>query len=153
MDKNDLKKFLIESCTKGYSAGDSVIQKHDDFSYSTTYESGKFILHDNWFGGEPFGGREVVFCDKKPYWMMVYYGSDSGKAEGLIAFLRRALAKPDSEIPVRGPKELTDGDFRYVNTTSGTLEDFVGEEKIYFKGKEAYKAYFSGGLVDKREDQ
>lgn len=150
---DELRKFLIKSSTKGYSAGDNVIQKNDDFSYSTSFESGNFKIHDNFFGGEPFGGREVVFFDEKPYWMMVYYGSDYGKAEGLIAFLRRVLAKPDFKIPVRGPKELVEGNFRYENKTLGALEDFVGEEKIYFKGKEVYKANFSGGFVDRRDDQ
>lgn len=31
-------------------------------------------MNDNFFGGEPYGGREVVFYEEKPVWMMVYYG-------------------------------------------------------------------------------
>lgn len=148
-----MKKFLLRASTTGYAVGDTVISREKDQSYTTQDKQGEWSIHDNWFGGEPFGGREVVFYNNKPYWMAVYYGKDSGKAEGLISFLRYALSKPPEELPVRGPKELEQGDFRYVNSWKGKLEDFSGEEKIYYKGEEVYRAGYLGGLVDQREDQ
>lgn len=146
-------KFLIASKKKGYAAGDVNIVHEKDKSYSTRGEEGDFSFHDNWFGGEPFGGREVVFYKGKPYWMMVYYGSDTGRAEGLIEFLRKALSQIPEGLPVRGPKELINGDFKYENEAKGTIEQFIGVEKIYFKGEEVFKTNYVGGLVDQREDQ
>lgn len=108
--------------------------------------NGHFMI--NWFGGEPFGGREVVFYKHKPYWMMAYYGSDSQTDEGTIPFLRKALSQMPEDMPVRGPKELIDGKYRYVNTWLGTLGKFIGEEKIYFEDKEVFKTNYSGGVVD-----
>lgn len=153
MNPDALREFLLDASTKGYAISDGTFQRGKDHSYETRFAKGEYSLHDNWFGGEPFGGREVVFYQEKPIWMMVYYGSDSGKAEGLIPFLQKALSHPDKELPVRGSKELTHGDFVYKNTWKGDLVEFTGEEKIYFKEQEVYKAGYLGGLVDQRADQ
>lgn len=154
MNKQDLKKFLIEAKKSGYAAGgDSVTVKEKDGSRSTRFIQGKFSFHDNYFGGEPFGGREVVFYNMQPYWIMVYYGSDSGKASGLIPFLLKALSNIPVEMPVRGPKQLEDGKFLYENTWEGDLKSFSGEEAIYFDNQEVYKARYSGGLVDQRKEK
>lgn len=146
-------KFLVSSKKKGYASGENAILRENDKSYSTRGEDGDFSFHDNWFGGEPFGGREVVFYKGDPYWMMTYYGADSGKAEGVIEFLRKALKQIPEEMPVRGPKKFGEGDFSYENNIIGNLESFVGEEKIYYKGNEVFKTNYAGGLVDRRGDQ
>lgn len=148
----DLKQFLIQAKLRGYAAGESVSTKEQDFSESTRYTHGNFTFHDNWFGGEPFGGREVVWKDNKPYWMMVYYGSDSGKAPNLIPFLRQCLSHMPEEMPLRGPKEFIEGDFKYINKWHGKIERFYGEEKIFYKGEDVYATRYIGGLVDQRGD-
>lgn len=150
---DELRKFLITGNKDGYAAGESNITREDDKSYSIRFEQGSWRYHDNWFGGEPFGGRTVVFKAGKPYWMAVYYGSDSGKAEGLIGFLRKALSNQPDELPVRGPKELKEDKFEYKNKWEGDLEKFSGKEFIYYDGEEVYSAEYAGGLVDQREDQ
>lgn len=148
---NDLKQFLTKAKKAGYASGKW--DKEADGSNSTRHTDGQWSFHDNWFGGEPFGGREVVFRNNKPYWMMVYYGSDSGKAPGLIAFLQEALGMIPEDMPVRGPAELTEGEFKYKNNRTGNLEEFHGEEKIFCNGEEVYYAKYAGGLVDQRSDQ
>lgn len=153
MNIDNLRKFLLSASTTGYAVGDTVISREKDLSYTSAHGDGDWKFHDNWFGGEPFGGREVVFFQDKPYWMAVYYGKDSGKADGLIPFLRVALSKPPAELPVRGPQILEQGEFKYINEWKGDLEDFTGEEIIYFKGEEVYRAGYLGGLVDQRKDQ
>lgn len=153
MNKQDLIHFLLKASKSGYAIGYSTFIREKDQSYSTKFEEGGFRFHDNWFGGEPFGGREVVFYQNKPYWMMVYYGSDSAKAPKLIPFLQKALSLPPRELPVRGPKLLDEKDFKYVNTWKGTIKYFEGKEVIYYKDREVYHAFYGGGLVDKREDQ
>ncbi len=85
--------------------------------------------------------------------MMVYYGFDSGKALGIIEFLRKALRLMPEDIPVRGPKLLKEGKFRYENKSKGRLERFIGEEIIFYSGKEVFKTNYAGGLVDQRRDQ
>lgn len=153
MNTEELRKFLLRVSTTGYAAGEQAFQREADQSYSTRDTDGEWSIHDNWFGGEPFGGREVVFYQGKPYWMMVYYGADSGKAEGLIPFLQEALKNSPEELPVRGPRELKQDEFKYVNEWNGDLERFRGEEIIFFREQKVYKAEYLGGLVDQREDQ
>ncbi len=37
-------------------------------------EAEEWAFHDNYFGGEPYGGRSVAFHQGKPVWIAVYYG-------------------------------------------------------------------------------
>jgi hypothetical protein len=150
---DEFRRFIIKAKKEGYAAGNDVILREIDQSYTTRFEDGDFSFHDNWFGGEPFGGREVVFLKKKPYWMIVYYGADEGKAPGVIDFLRKALMKIPDDIPVRGPRIFKEGKFRYENKSEGNIEKFTGVEKIYFDGDEVFRTNYAGGLVDQRKDQ
>jgi hypothetical protein len=129
MDQKAFVQFLIEAKKHGYAAGgEDIVTREADGSKSTRYEEGDFSFHDNYFGGEPFGGREVVWFKRKPYWMMVYYGSNDHDPKTLIPVLVKALSNPPQEMPVRGPQELIDGEFKYINKWEGIMEQFSGEE-------------------------
>lgn len=148
MNVDELRKFLVKAKKAGYaSGGESVAVKESDGSKSTRFEEGNFKFHDNWFGNEPFGGREVVFYKNKPYWVMVYYGSDYHRTPGLIPVLLKALSSLPDEMPARGQKYLKDGDFEYRNNWKGDLESFSGDEVITYKGEKVYNLKYSGGLV------
>jgi hypothetical protein len=151
MDKTKLIEFLVKAKKKGYAAGE-IPEKDSAGSYTSTFEDGELRLNDNWFGGEPFGGREVVFWNGKPYWMMVYYGSDLQLAEKTIEVLQKALSALPDDFPARGPKELVEGEYRYENKRKGNIENFSGEETIFFQDKKVYSAMYAGGLVDQRKD-
>lgn len=150
--------FLDEANKVGYAAGESRGWiKEADGSTTIAYESkdGLWRYHDNFFGGEPYGGREVVFRDGKAIWLMVYYGEVTNKEldkNEVYAFLRKALAQANPELPVRGPKELKeeiDGkDWVYETSWTGDMTGFLGRESIKINGKEIYYANYSGGLVD-----
>ena len=146
----NLQKFLIEAKKNGY-ASDVPPQKEKDGSFSNRYSKGDWSFHDNWFGGEPFGGREVVLYKNKPYWMMVYYGSDTQLAPETISFLRKALFQMPEAMPTRGPKVFIYGKYKYVNTWAGTLVKFIGEEKIFFAEKEVFRTNYQGGFVNQGE--
>ena len=64
-------------------------------------------MHDNFFGGEPYGGRMVVFYKNKPIWTMVYYGwvEKTVKDPNVVyRILRSALKQMPNDAPFRGPK-------------------------------------------------
>lgn len=152
MNKEGLRNFLIEANKAGYASGTPGV-KQEDGSTTIEFKLGKHRMHDNFFGGEPYGGREVIFLDEKPVWIMVYYGfvDKSIKSPGEIyAFLQKALSKPPEELPLRGPQKLEEGDFRYENKWSGDLERYEGEEVIFQNGNRVYEAKYSGGAVDAR---
>jgi len=75
IDIQNLKEFLVKAKKNTYASGDKskkIIES--DKSTTLIFIDGDFKYHDNYFGGEPYGGREVVFFKDEPVYMMVYYG-------------------------------------------------------------------------------
>lgn len=154
MNNDELRQFLLDSNKAGYAGGEEKKWiKESDGSTTIPFEKGKWRSHDNFFGGEPYGGRVVVFYENKPVWMMVYYGwvEKGTEANPVYEVLRSALKEMPKDAPYRGPEEYIQGDFIYSNEWEGTIERYSGEEKITQKGKLLYKAYYRGGLVDNRD--
>jgi len=151
MDTKELKAFILEASQNTYATEDKNIrQVQDDKSTTIVYERDDWKYHDNYFGGEPFGGREVVFFQGKPVWMMVYYGSvvvDEIVPDELYKVLTKALRSSTIDMPYRGPKELIDGDFTYKNTLDGDAERFSGKEDIYKDDVLLYTAKYVGGVL------
>lgn len=150
-----LSSFLVEAKKATYASGESaskIIEK--DGSTSLFFEKDGWRYHDNYFGGEPFGGREVVFLDNNPVYMMVYYGAvnKSVSAVGdIYKILQEALSRIPLERPFRGPNEYENNGLVYKNTYSGDIELFSGEEIIISAdGKELYKARYTGGFICQR---
>lgn len=149
----NLRQFLIDSNKAGYASGEEKKWiKEPDGSTTIPFEKGKWKSHDNFFGGEPYGGRTIVFYQEKPTWIMVYYGwvEEGVETNPVYGILRNALMRMPDEYPYRGPKEYKENDYTYVNIWKGKLPRFSGEEKITRKGKLVYKANYFGGLVDQR---
>lgn len=154
MDEAALLAFLFDASRRGYAAGrDAAKVREADASTTIVYGRGGWRLHDNYFGGEPYGGREVVSLDGRPVWMAVYYGWVEGgsvDAERVYLFLQRALREAPPAFPIRGPDELSEGPFTYRNAHQGGVANFSGEESIHEGGRHVYTARYLGGLVDRR---
>lgn len=147
----DLKQFIYAASRATYASGDESIKvKQPDGSTTIEFIEGDFRFHDNYFGGEPYGGREVVFYQGKPVWMMVYYGfvhTETSNAE-VYGFLMAALRHTTVEAPYRGPETFKKDNWRYENKLDGKVESFSGTEKIYRGEELVYEAKYIGGLVD-----
>lgn len=158
MDKNiDLKQlcqFLVIAKKQTYAAGDKAKKiTEKDKSTTITFEQGDWKYHDNYFGGEPFGGREVVFFQGQPVYLMTYYGNVHQSVTNLTEVygaLQKALSHIPKSKPFRGPKQFDDGDFSYTNTSTGEIDDFFGQEILSQGGKVIYVAKYLGGLVNQR---
>lgn len=154
MNKELLRQFLVDSNKAGYAGGEEKKWiKESDGSTTIPFEKGDFRSHDNFFGGEPYGGRVVVFHENKSVWMMIYYGwvAEGVTTDPVYAVLRNALMRMPADSPFRGPKEFKDGDFTYSNSWNGDVERYSGEEQIAQGEKLIYKANYMGGLVDQRQ--
>lgn len=153
MNTELLRQFLIDSNNVGYAGGEEKKWiKETDGSTTIPFEKGVWKSNDNFFGGEPYGGRIVVTYEGKPCWMMVYYGwvEESVEANSVYGVLRNALKQMPAEHPFRGPKELKDGEYTYSNYWKGEIERYSGEEQIMQGDKLIYKANYMGGLVDQK---
>ena len=152
MDIQKLKEFILEASRNTYASEDVNIRvKQEDNSTTIIYEKDDWKYHDNYFGGEPYGGREVVFYKGKPVWMMVYYGwvVEGNNPNDVYGILTKALRNSNIDMPYRGPKELIEGESKYVNELKGNVNNFYGEEKIYKGDVLLYVAKYMGGLIDK----
>ena len=151
LDKSSLKNFIFEASRATYASGDeSIKKKQSDGSTTIEFENGSYKYQDNYFGGEPYGGREVVFLNSKPIWMMVYYGLvyPNIDAKEVYPFLMEALSNNTVDMPYRGPKLFRKGNGKYENIFSGDYKSFSGKEKIYKDDVCIYEASYVGGFVD-----
>jgi hypothetical protein len=149
--------FLVKAKKAGYASSNffnKTIEK--DKSKTIVFKLGDWKYNDNYFGGEPYGGREVVFYKNQPIYMMVYYGSVDKSVKDfkkVYKFLREALNLIPEDKPFRGPKFYKNEDYAYRNWFSGDINNFSGVEKIYFGKKKIYEAKYLGGLVDQRNEK
>jgi len=154
LDTADLLRFLRDAHRRGYAAGQNApTVREADHSTTIAYESGAWRFHDNYFGGEPYGGRAVVFLNGQPLWMAVYYGRVEGpgaEVQPVYSFLQWALLRAPEDFPFRGPDHFTDEPFTYRNVRHGDVQSFSGEETIHHRGTPVYTATYAGGLVDQR---
>lgn len=153
MNKTSLKKFLIANNKAGYAGGEEKKWiKEGDGSTTIPFKLGEWESHDNFFGGEPYGGRTVIFYKRKPVWIMVYYGwvTEGIQPDSVYKVLRAALMRMPENAPFRGPKRYKDGTLTYTNKWTGGIDRFSGEERITQRKKLIYKANYMGGWVDKR---
>ena len=152
MNLQELKAFLLKA-NLPHANGTANTKKEANGSRTIIFEDGKWSMEDNFFGGEPYGGQQVVFYDKKPYWICVYYGQVTKvdfEPDEVYDFLREALQYPKEGEPYRGPASYKKGNLEYQNKLEGDADSYNGKEVILEGGKQIYWAKYLGGLVDQR---
>ena len=147
LDLAAIKEFLMRA-NMPHAEGTAEIIQENDGSRTIEYSKGDYRLHNNFFGGEPYGGRLVIFYKDQPVFIEVYYGQTSKPAGEVYDFLREALRHPDYENPFRGPATYTKDAYIYKSTTEGDVASHTVKEFIYEADKEIYSAIIVGGLVD-----
>lgn len=150
----NIEDFLIEAKKHTY-ANENVEKVLSARKNSKDYEYKRdnMVYHDTYFGGTNFIGEEVVYVDDKTYWAMNYYGVTLDETLGEEAMdnaLRPALMNVGVDkdvIPVRGPKEMINGEYKYSFEVIGDINYFSGIEIIYKNNKKIYELKCHGGLV------
>ena len=137
-----IEDFLIEAKKQTY-ANETIEKAKSTRQNSKDYEYKK----DN------FIGEEVVYIDNQTYWAMNYYGvtlDENLGEEAMDNALRPALmnvGKDKTIIPVRGPKEFINGEYKYLFEVTGDINCFAGVETIYKNDKKIYELRCNGGLI------
>ena len=157
IDLKKLCKFLVEAKKSTYAAGEAVKKIiENDKSTTLIYEVDDWKYQDNYFGGEPYGGREIAFFKNQPVYIMVYYGWVNESVtdfKAVYKVLQGALTLIPENKPFRGPEKYSQDNLSYINIFDGEIDNFFGEEKIISSdGEELYKAKYIGGLVDQRKE-
>ena len=151
--EKELYEFLIEAKKNTYANG-NIEKKESSRLCSNDYEytKGNMIYHDTYFGGTKFMGEEVVYIDNEIVWGMNYYGvtiNTELSESAMDNALRPALMMVGSTdiLPVRGPKEYINGDYKYAFDVSGDINYFEGIESIYINNELVYQLKCNGGLI------
>lgn len=153
MNLDDLRAYLKIVSKEGYATNEGF--KNNDNSSTIMHVKGEWSMKDTFYGGEPYGGNEIIFYKKKPVWMMAYYGNVEKSVEDrdlVYALLKKALTTTDSEFPLRGPRMFIGQGMQYMNHWEGTLVKFKGQEQILRTGIEIYSATYMGGLIDQKTE-
>ncbi|MCA9325096.1 hypothetical protein KDA23_03470 [Candidatus Saccharibacteria bacterium] len=145
-----LRDFLIKA-NMPHATGTADIKKEGDGSRTISFSDGDYRMDDNFFGGEPYGGRLVIFHKEKPIFIEVYYGwvhNTERPVDEVYDFLREALQYPDESMPYRGPAEYTKGSLTYRCSVNGDMANHYLEESIFEGDTKIYSGIVIGGLVD-----
>jgi len=145
----ELKTFLIEAKGHSYATGEEG-KKLADGSKEFVYSAHGYTYRDRYLGEDPFIGEEIIWDEKHVIWGMNFYGrvlSDAVPAGEVYTFLQKAMRLVREDRPFRGPEKFSEGDFAYVDENQGTVNGFMGTEKIFFKGEEVYRLDYHGGAV------
>ena len=147
----ELFDFLVEAKRNTYAKNTNKVESSRKGSIDYEYSMNGLTYHDSYVGQNKFSGQEIVYKSGKPIWSMTYYGmllEDNLKDE-VFSFLKKALLLVGDELymPVRGPKELVEGPYKYTCDIVGGLEFFSGTESIFKNGKRVYVLRCSGGRI------
>jgi len=148
----NLKEFLVLAKENGYASG-RMTDKINNGARELIFEKLNYKYIDKCVGHNPFIGEEIVFEDEKLIWGMNYYGfveSLEVSPKEVYTFLKEVLLLVKEDEPFRGPRYFKRNDFEYFCEPKGTLERFVGFERIDYKEKTIYRGEFHGGIIKEK---
>ena len=121
-------------------------------SHDYHFEKDDLTYHDTYFGGKKLIGEEIIYKSAVPVWGMNYHGFtiDDNISEGLFdEILRPALMSGSGDnIPVRGPKEFINGEWKYTFKVDGNLSNFTGIEEISKNDQIVCRLHCHGGFIE-----
>lgn len=154
IDLLELKKFLVEAKKRTYAGGGKEITPQRPDFIELEFRQGHWYYRDSYYGLFQAPGQEVVRFNGKPVWAMAYSGGMLPKYHGdekfalkTFGFLKKVMLRVTENEPFRGPRRYSENDYEYVNELKGDVTNFVGTEKIFYKGKEVFRQHYHGGLI------
>ncbi len=148
----ELVDFIIAAKIAGYASGNDAQERlFEDDAKGFVFESNGYRYVDRYYGFNPFSGSEFVFDSSgKRIWTMNYYGRlepISNKPSLIYQILKDAMLKIDREFPFRGPAKLKKNEYIYENTQSGSVDRFLGKERILKNDVTLFSLNYHGGSM------
>lgn len=150
---NQLKSFLTKAGAATYVGGGAYekIPERSGF-YELVYAEGEWQYRDSYTGFYRSRGTETIRFQNKPVWVSLYGGGmvDDKKslADQTFQFLKQAMnAKPKDFYSARGPENFKEDKWEYRYQQEGDIDEFSGNEEIYFQGKKVFFHHIIGGIV------
>ncbi len=158
MDTNfsQLKEFLFEANAHGYASDPQrIIPQRPNFQ-EIEYRRGEWTFRDSFAGHFFAPGQEIVYFKNQPVWAMAYAGgmkfehhNDEDLTKKTFKFLKTALLQMDPAKPYRGPSNFKDGDWHYLCKIKGDVQNFTGNECIFYQNNLVFEQNIIGGVIIK----
>jgi hypothetical protein len=146
-----LAAFLAKAKVQGYASGDeSRVRTLADGGREVASSDGEYAYRDRWYGESRFSGEEIVWHKGKAVWSMNFFGTTSAGVSippDFSRFHKSALRHVTAESPLRGPALHREGEFVYVNDVTGSLRNFGGVERVFYRDQEICRLVYHGGLL------
>ncbi len=153
VDLEALARFLLKSKTQTYAGDGKAVSPERPGFKELLYEEGDWSYRDSYVGFYSAPGQEIVRFKGAPVWSMSYFdGMLPGHrtlalAKQTFAFLKEALSLVEVTRPFRGPESLSRSPWRYHDSSTGDIADFVGTEEIFYYRRRVFKQTYGGGLI------
>jgi hypothetical protein len=146
-----LEPFIITAKAACYVGNGAPAPSSRPGSHDLVYADGPWSYRDSYVGGTDFSGQEIVWHERLPIWAMTYYGrilrSDLIDGEQAGTIIKNALSALYRESRFLGGFACDVGDYRYIDTNTGTFESFTGLERITREGVACYQLDYLGGMI------
>jgi hypothetical protein len=136
-----LAKFIIQANQNTWAANAPKIPTQRSGYKELEYRSsdGLWLLRDSYTGYFRAPGMTTVYYKDHPVWTQAYGGQgmiedQCDLTEPTFNFLKKALMNTQRRLPLRGPKEFVNNDWRYTFCMFGSLEVCTWVEKISKSG-------------------
>lgn len=155
LDISALKIFLKNSASHTYAGDGKAVTPERPGFIELEYREGDWYLRDSYVGHFQAPGMTVVYFQDKPVWTCAYSGKVIQefypKTSEIFSFLKNALTCKDLQkaevLPVRGPSEFVDGEWKYTFDFEGDMACFSAKEKIVFNNTLCFFQDVIGGVV------
>lgn len=154
INEKKLIDFIAKSKRQTYASEKAKAKRTSDGGKTYTVKKGDLKYTDTYFGNLVDCGQERVYHKGKVVWVMAYRGGMIEKdelSEEAFGFLKKCISNTPKQFPARGPKKMKQGKYTYENKWKGDIWGFVGEENIYFEGKQICFRNYIGGLVKNKK--
>ncbi len=147
----DLKNFIVKAKSKTYVAGSAPNAAYRPAAHDIEFKEGDFAYLDSYYGGQDFIGEEVVFYKGEAIWAMNYYGyilnPDLITPAHAGHMIQVSLTRMYQEGRFLDGTRHTEGKYTYIDTSSGDVMRFKGEEWIERNATRVYELHYHGGRV------
>ena len=168
VDIGELARFLVKAKVAAYAGDGGAAKRIERPGFKELeFSEGDWHYRDSYAGFFMAPGQEVVRFKDVPVWAMAYAGgmlaqyrpdchpnitkdtSDAmvGFAKQTFSFLKESLRNVPLEQPFRGPPRFENGLWRYENVINGCIDDFNGQEWVFFKHTVVFRQEYIGGLI------
>jgi len=158
LNLEELAEFLVKAKKNTYASVNKmkIASERPRFD-ELEFREGGYYYRDSYCGFFQAPGMEIVRIggkDGTPIWTMAYSGGmidrfygDVAFAKQVFGFLKKALGVVPLQMPFRGPNNLKEGKWEYVNEVLGDIKRFSGHERILYNGEEVFNQDYIGGIV------